>query len=697
MSTRRLLLPAFVLLCLVASARTLPAQAQRESYDDVMLVINERSAASREIGAFFAQRRAIPERNIYRMNIDTSESIDSSRFVLVRWQMKEWMRQQGIVDSINYIVTTKGVPLRVRTSQWDRFDSLGRLVSLGGQASFEDCIALMNGEDSSLALAVKFSFPINRYYESTKRFRRDPQTMPIYLVTRLDAYTVEQVKDYIVRAETPAIMGEGLWVLDADPGKDGNPGYKVGNDWLRGANDVLRDRGMNVVYNGDTAYLRNRTGVIGYASWGSNDSYSGGREGAVPKNTWLNGSLAETFVSTGGRTFMSGSSGGQSLIADWIAEGACGVKGYTDEPYLSAIAHPDILFDRYTAGFNMAESFYAASVFAAWRQVVIGDPKMKLGSMVTLSDEQIDFGTTTRGTLLYDTISVRNNMNAPLLLNGVSLTGANADDFTVTVPGASFPVSIATGASFDVIVGFAPTGYFAREATVVIAHRGEGDPRDFNTMVQLTGTVTQPALMAPTSYDFGAVAIASSAEFTISAGTTVAGDTLHINNFSKSGAGASRFTVTTTPTLPTSLTGGATLDLRIVYSPSGATRDSATLVIYTLNGGQPTRIKLYGTGAVSSAPETSSLASLGVTVTPNPATARAEVRFALKRPGQVRVELLDLLGRSVRGVLNSAMPEGDHRVALDVEDLAAGSYLCRVEIIDGDGATRTHVAQVVRR
>ena len=32
------------------------------------------------------------------------------------------------------------------------------------------------------------------------------------------------------------------------------------------------------------------------------------------------------------------------------------------------------LFDRYVSGFNLAESFYAASLVTYWKDIVIGDP-----------------------------------------------------------------------------------------------------------------------------------------------------------------------------------------------------------------------------------------------------------------------------------------------------------------------------------
>ena len=96
----------------------------------------------------------------------------------------------------------------------------------------------------------------------------------------------------------------------------------------------------------------------------------------MPHNDWIPGSLAETYVSTGGRSFNYGTAYGQSLVADIIRDGVTGVKGYVYEPFLDACAHPDILFDAYTQGFSLAESYYMASAFLGWMDCVVGDPKL---------------------------------------------------------------------------------------------------------------------------------------------------------------------------------------------------------------------------------------------------------------------------------------------------------------------------------
>lgn len=45
-----------------------------------------------------------------------------------------------------------------------------------------------------------------------------------------------------------------------------------------------------------------------------------------------------------------------------------------NEPLLQANASPTIVMDRYTSGYTMAESFYAASHFVGWEDVIVGDP-----------------------------------------------------------------------------------------------------------------------------------------------------------------------------------------------------------------------------------------------------------------------------------------------------------------------------------
>ncbi len=95
-----------------------------------------------------------------------------------------------------------------------------------------------------------------------------------------------------------------------------------------------------------------------------------------PTMDWVNGSIADTAVSTGGRSFDWGTTYGQSLIADLLEDGVSGVKGYVYEPYLTAVGLPSTFLPTYASGYNLAESHAAANLYTSWMGVVVGDPKM---------------------------------------------------------------------------------------------------------------------------------------------------------------------------------------------------------------------------------------------------------------------------------------------------------------------------------
>jgi len=95
-----------------------------------------------------------------------------------------------------------------------------------------------------------------------------------------------------------------------------------------------------------------------------------------PHFTWIDGSIAETAVSTGGRSFSWGTSYGQSLVVDLLEDGVSGVKGYVYEPYLGAVSDPSILLPVYASGYTLSESYASSNTLLSWMGVVVGDPKM---------------------------------------------------------------------------------------------------------------------------------------------------------------------------------------------------------------------------------------------------------------------------------------------------------------------------------
>ena len=131
-----------------------------------------------------------------------------------------------------------------------------------------------------------------------------------------------------------------------------------------------------------------------------------------PHMEWVNGSIVETAVSTGARSFDYGTTYGQSLVADILEDGASGIKGYVYEPYLTAVSYPSVLLSSYASGYNLAESYAAANTMTGWMGVVVGDPKMSPYSDIVHDIEIIDVR-------LVENLSVNSNCKIEIAIENI--------------------------------------------------------------------------------------------------------------------------------------------------------------------------------------------------------------------------------------------------------------------------------------
>lgn len=369
------MIPRIVCAALVALL-AFSARSWAQSVDNVLVVINTASAQSVEIGEYYVSRRAIPTSQVIRLTTVTEESVAREDYEHdIELPIATFLTRHNFHDQILYIVLTKGVPLRVngtggRAGTVASVDSeltllyrrlLGQLLTLAGSMA------------NPLYLGDK---PIGEA-KPTSRFDSD-----IYLVTRLDGFTVDDAKALVDRsiAATP----RGAFVLDQkatlpDAG---------GDAWLRAAAARLEPRsGQNPVVLETSRALASVIGpVIGYYSWGSNDPANQLRSTGL---TFSPGAIGGAFVSADGRTLLepprdwrpSGPDGGpvfrgsfQSLAGDLIRDGLTGVAAHVAEPFLDATPRPQILFPAYAAGLNLADAFYRSIPMLGWQTIVLGDP-----------------------------------------------------------------------------------------------------------------------------------------------------------------------------------------------------------------------------------------------------------------------------------------------------------------------------------
>jgi uncharacterized protein (TIGR03790 family) len=375
------------------SATPWPAAAQ--SAENVAVVINDASPESTEVGQYYVKVRAIPDGNVIHIKTSVEETVSAAAFIAtIQQPIAAALTRAKLQDRILYIVLTKGVPIRVA----------GTFGQEGTVASVDSELALlyrrMTGQNVPSRGRVDNPYFLGaRSLADARPFtHRDHD---IYLVSRLDAFTVEEAKALIDRAARAG--RDGRVVLD----QRDTMVNRTGEDWLALAAQQLTKagHGERVVLEATAKPARDISPVIGYFSWGSTDPQNRVRTTGMD---FTPGALAASFVSTDARTFKEPPDkwqptntndrntwfGGspQSLIGDLIREGITGVAGQSSEPYLQSAVRPDVLFPAYLAGFNLVESFYLAIPHLSWQTLVVGDPLCGPFERTPLTRIDIDAG-----------------------------------------------------------------------------------------------------------------------------------------------------------------------------------------------------------------------------------------------------------------------------------------------------------------
>jgi len=394
-----------VLLASIGSGLTSAGSAKQvdtPEVDRVLLLRNANSAASRAIADDYARRRHV--RHI--LTVRCQDAAQSAEAETIEWgayrqQIETPLRAYlKSLPEVDFIVLTKGIPIRLATEG----NGMNRYA-------LDSHLAALDYEQLTGAVTVPISDPnygaafhahawSNHFWNSSVRFSH--ARFGGYLVTRLDGYTVADAKALTTRAleaERAARRGaqpNGPILLDVAPAfgvveKDRRPHNDLSRGLAPGQSLQITHESPFGWFNADMQLAAERlsahhiavelevtekfagdhANLMGYMSWGSNDPKFD--PGAYHSLRFAPGAVGDTAVSSGGRTFLP-TQGGQSLIADLIHQGITGIKGYCNEPLLQAVASPSILFDRYTRGWTLAESFYAASSLIGWEDIVIGDP-----------------------------------------------------------------------------------------------------------------------------------------------------------------------------------------------------------------------------------------------------------------------------------------------------------------------------------
>ncbi len=361
--------------------------------DEVVLIYNTKVPESKRIADYYAEKRQIPADQIFGYALTTNQDMsrkefrDALQFPLAKalaskklWRIgsrgvpatnniPEHTERKVMETKIRYAVLCYGVPLRIESDP--------DLKEPGSEKLRPEMRRDEAAVDSELALlpmieqAVPLSGPVrNPIYGTTNGASVDP-TNGVLMVARLDAPTPDIVRGMIDRAleaETNGLWGRAYFDLRNIT----EPGFKLGDDWLRAAAELCKHLGYETIVDENPGTFPAgfpMSQIAWYAGW-----YDGDVSGPFlpDKVEFMPGAFAYHLHSYNAGTL-------HDLHHGWagplLAKGATITMGTVNEPYLTGTPEISIFTSRMIFyGFTFGEAAYASQPVLSWQATVVGDP-----------------------------------------------------------------------------------------------------------------------------------------------------------------------------------------------------------------------------------------------------------------------------------------------------------------------------------
>lgn len=314
----------------------------RVSPNRVLVIFNARDPQSRSLANYYQDKRGIPYQNVIAIDCPETDEWKRSEYESI---LEAAVKRRIAADpKIDYVVLVRGIPFR--------FSDYGS----GGGYSI----------DSVLAAAPLPYRPTQRmtnpYRGENARFSR--ATYGILLVTRLDGPTAADARALVDSSLKARPLNGPFYMRDSfclkmDKATRALQARGMDVEWIEGANNIAYPR-----------YEGNRGPYM--AHWGAGPHDLQYHEDEYRQLRFLPGALVELTWSMSASYLRDPK--GVGNIALMTANGAAGGHGFVSEPYTDALSSPEVVLDRYTRGFNLAESFAMGSPYLNWKHVVLGDP-----------------------------------------------------------------------------------------------------------------------------------------------------------------------------------------------------------------------------------------------------------------------------------------------------------------------------------
>ncbi|MGE9268260.1 MAG: TIGR03790 family protein [Verrucomicrobiales bacterium] len=344
----------------------------------VALLYNSQIPESKALAETYANQRHIPERNLIGLPLPAEPDLTRAQFnsLLLNPLRKHFTDQKwwtltkgrgGITvpetNSIRYLVTFKGVPLRIKRYDMKPGEEKAGQFAKNNEAAVDNELMLMGIHGHQIPGPLP-----NPYFQKDYPFASS-QLTPYLLVGRIDAPTYPLCTRLILDAlDTEE---KGLWGRAyLDLARKGE-GYKLGDDWLENiARRNLKEGIPTVIDTHKDTFVSHypMNDAALYFGW-----YAHHRNGPLLNSRFQfkKGAIAVHLHSFSAQQLTNAN---RNWSASLLAHGAAATLGNVHEPYLQLTHHFDLFHARLLDGYPLVEAAAMALPFLSWQNIVIGDP-----------------------------------------------------------------------------------------------------------------------------------------------------------------------------------------------------------------------------------------------------------------------------------------------------------------------------------
>ncbi|MGA2684477.1 MAG: TIGR03790 family protein [Verrucomicrobiota bacterium] len=314
---------------------------------NTVVIVNQTSSNSCELGNYFCERRQVPPQNVLYINwpggntLWTSNDFQTNLVTL----LLNMLAARQLTNQIDYVVLSMDIPFQT---------SFGSTVNGTTSALFYGS-RLGNGSDS---------FGVTNSYAGSEAVFR--QTTPVgapgysFLTTMITGGSLtqaEQLVDQGVASDGTSPQPPVILAKSSDPLR--NIRYPFFDNAIFNANIL-----------GNSSILRTNTDSVWWP--GPCLGYETGlAQFSVPPGTFIPGAIADSMTSYGGIIFGTNS---QTNLLAFINAGAAGSYGTVAEPNNDTQKFPNPMVYFYQArGFSLAESYYQ-SINAPYLGLIVAEP-----------------------------------------------------------------------------------------------------------------------------------------------------------------------------------------------------------------------------------------------------------------------------------------------------------------------------------